>query len=86
LTLANKHSQEPYLDVSRIKIYASRNEISHLLFDECMMNRLHRSLLSLARRPEFRSDEAIAGACLGVAIAGVDMLLVIAAFLVLVHF
>jgi hypothetical protein len=51
-----------------------------------MMNRLHRSFQSLARRPEFRSEEAIASACLGVAIVGVDILLVIGAFIVLVHF
>jgi hypothetical protein len=51
-----------------------------------MMNRLHRSLQSLARWPEFRSEEAIASACLGVAILGVDILLVIGAFIVLVHF
>jgi ferric-dicitrate binding protein FerR (iron transport regulator) len=68
------------------KVCLGRNEIARFPLDECMMNRLHRSLLSLTRRPEFRSDEAIAGACLGVAIAGIDTLLVIGAFLVLVRF
>ena len=63
-----------------------RNEVARFLLDECMMNRLLRSVLSLARRTEFRSDEAIADACLCVAIAGVDTLLVIGAFIVLVHF